>query len=480
MKNFLKKIENKCMKESKTILILFILVVIFAIINIIINRINIKNDELMTEKLNTLTETSKEMISKIPENEEINIYLFDYGADDYVSTLAKKYEELNKNIKVEIKEANEEEEIVVNHGIKKGEYDILIASGEKSKLIKEDDLYSYDYNTGNIIDLTEQRLTCGIVLVSSIGERKPVYVVKDHQKYGLDNELSMLKRYIELGNYEVKEFDLANDDIPEECNIMMISSINSDFSDEETEKIKEYINNGGNIIWLEDAKFEEAEFNNVKSIFDFFGIQNVNSGVVFEQNKNNMIMQNPYLILPEIKNTEILGDFATQGRVMFYYSTKLNFVENEKLEELNVKITDLLTTSDKALFKTDFSEDAMSKKEDDEEGKFTVGALLEKSLEEEKVSKLIIYANNYFVTNNAMKIGKEEIPVVDLYNNVELIEKSIDYLSENNDNTTIRKIVPRDYYLGIENQGVKNAIVVESIIFVVVFLVICIIKRIKK
>ena len=97
-----------------------------------------------------------------------------------------------------------------------------------------------------------------------------------------------------------------------------------------------------------------------------------------------------------------------------------------------------------------------------------------------KNSKLIIYANNYFVTNNAMKIGKEEIPVVDLYNNVELIEKSIDYLSENNDNTTIRKIVPRDYYLGIENQGVKNAIVVESIIFVVVFLVICIIKRIKK
>ena len=467
MKSFLKKFEDLCIKESKIIVILFLLIIVFAIVNIIINRINIRNDELITENLSTLTNISKELISKIQDEEEIKVYLFDYGADDYVSTFAKKYEQLNKNIIVEIKKAKEDEELASSYGIKEGEYDILIISGENSRLIKEDDLYSYDYNTGNVIDLTEQRLTNGIVQVTSVGERIPLYILKGHEKYVLENELSIIKRYVELENYELKELDLSSDDIPEDCNIIMINTMNSDFLDEETDKIKDYINNGGNILWLEDAKIEEIEYSNVKSVLEMFGVEDIKAGVVFEQDNENIILQNPYLILPKINDIEVLGDFDTQGKVMFYYSTRLNFVEDERLKELNVKKIDLLSTSDKALLKTDFSNDVMSKKEGDEEGKFIVGALLEKSLEEGKKSKLMIYANNYFITNNVIKIGKEDISVVDLYNNRELINNSINYLSENQNNLEITKLVPRNYYIGIENNSVKQALIVEGIILIV-------------
>lgn len=480
MKKFLNNLKEKCVKENKLILLFLLLILFFIIINIIINRINIKNNEIITENLYTMSDESIEKISKISDEDEIKIYLFDYEENDYAYIYAKKYEELNKNISVEIKKIGEDEELVNQYGIKEGEYSILIVSGEKSQLLDDEDLYSYDYNTGDIINLVEHRLTNGIIDVSSNGEKKPLYILKGHEKYAIDSELSILKRYIELENYEIKELKIADDDIPEDCNILLISSINSDFSDEETDKIKDYISNGGNIIWLEDARFGDKEYNNEKSIFEMYGLQEINSGAIFEQEKNNTIMQNPYLILPKINNTEILGDFVTQGKVMFYYSTKLNFVEDEKLKELNVTKTELLSTSENAIFKTDFSEDTMNKKEGDEEGTFIVGALLEKSLEEGKISKLIIYANNYFVTNNAMKIGKEEIPVADLYNNVELIQDSINYLNGNSENITIRKIVPRDYYLGIENQSLRQARIVELIILAVVFLAVCIIKRIKK
>lgn len=479
MKEVLRKSKKKDVKENKIILLFLLLIIAFTVIDIVINRINIRNNERITESLYTVSESSKEQISKLSNEEQINIYLFDYTEEDYIYDFAKKYHELNNNINVEIKKVNDDEELASQYGIKEGEYNILIISGEKSKLYEDDDLYSYDYNTGDIINLTEQRLTNGIMQVASAIEKYPVYILKGHEKYGINDDMSILKKYIELENYEIKELKLSDNDIPEDCKIIVVTALNSDFSDEETDKIKGYINNGGNILWLEDAIFEEKEFNNANSILEIYGIDKENTGVILEQEKNKNIMQNPYLILPEINIFEE-EKINMPSKVMFYYSTKLNFVDDEKSKELNVTKTELLSTSEKALFKTDLSQDAMTKKEGDEENKFTVGAILEKTLEEDKNSKLIIYANNYFVTNQTMTIGKEEIPVVDLYNNKVLIGSSIDYLFEKESNNTLGKVMPRNYYIGIEDESVKQAIIIEIIIFALLAVGIVFIKKRNK
>lgn len=479
MKEVLRKSKKKDVKENKIILLFLLLIIAFTVIDIVINRINIRNNERITESLYTVSESSKEQISKLSNEEQINIYLFDYTEEDYIYDFAKKYHELNNNINVEIKKVNDDEELASQYGIKEGEYNILIISGEKSKLYEDDDLYSYDYNTGDIINLTEQRLTNGIMQVASAIEKYPVYILKGHEKYGINDDMSILKKYIELENYEIKELKLSDNDIPEDCKIIVVTALNSDFLDEETDKIKGYINNGGNILWLEDAIFEEKEFNNANSILEIYGIDKENTGVILEQEKNKNIMQNPYLILPEINIFEE-EKINIPSKVMFYYSTKLNFVDDEKSKELNVTKTELLSTSEKALFKTDLSQDAMTKKEGDEENKFTVGAILEKTLEEDKNSKLIIYANNYFVTNQTMTIGKEEIPVVDLYNNKVLIGSSIDYLFEKESNNTLGKVMPRNYYIGIEDESVKQAIIIEIIIFALLAVGIVFIKKRNK
>ena len=463
MNKIFKSLKEKCTKENKLILLFIILFFIFVFINLIINRINIKNNEQITEDLYAITENSKENISKISDEQEINIYLFGYSENDFIWVFAKKYEELNKKIKVELKNISENEELINEYHIEEG--DILITSGEKYKLYKDSDLYSYDYNNGDIINLTEQRLTNGICEISSAQEKEVIYILKGNEKYLVENELSLLKRYLELEKYEIKEITLSSDDMPEELKTLIISSPNNDFSDEETNKIKEYINNGGNILWLQDAYFEEKEFNNINSILEIYGLEKFNSGIILEQEKNNIIIQNPYLILPE-KNESENNMLNMPSKVMFYYSSKINFANDEKLNELNVTKTELLSTSEKALYKTDLSSDTMTKRENDEEGKFIVGALLNKKIDEEKNSKIIIFANNYFVTNEKVTIGKEEIPVVELYNNKELILNSLDYLTNNENDLKIQKLMPRNYYIGIEEDNIRQAIIIEMVIFV--------------
>ena len=70
MKKSLKKLKEKCLKENKIILLFLLLIIIFAIIDIVINRINIRNTEKISENLYTISESSKEYISKIPDDEE--------------------------------------------------------------------------------------------------------------------------------------------------------------------------------------------------------------------------------------------------------------------------------------------------------------------------------------------------------------------------------------------------------------------------
>ena len=478
MKKFLEEIIEKCKKEYKIVFLFLIVFLVFVIINIVINNNIIKQNEAITETLGTLTQESKDKIAQLSEEDEIKIYLLNYAEDDYVSIFAKKYEGLGKKIVVENKKTQEDEEFSNKYGIKDG-YKILIISGDKSQIINEEDLYSYDYDTGNMINLLEQRLTNGIIKVSSIGKNIPIAILKGHEKYKLETDLSIIKEHLKLENYELKQVDLQSENIPEECNTIIISTQNRDFLNTEIDKIKNYINNGGNILWLEDAIVDDKDLPNLNSILDIYGVEHEGKGVICEQNKNSMIMQNPYIILPNINAANIIKDTDMPEKIMFYYSTKLNFANEEKLKELNIIKTELLYTSENALFKKNLSSDPMTKTEEDEEGRFVIGAMLEKKFEE-KSSKLIIYANNYFITNQTMEIGNEKVSVANLYNNKEFIQKTIDYLTNNNDKIAIKKVVPRNYYIGIENESVKQAIIVETAIFVVLAVGIFFIKNKNK
>ena len=146
---------------------------------------------------------------------------------------------------------------------------------------------------------------------------------------------------------------------------------------------------------------------------------------------------------------------------------RLSFADNAKLNELNVVKMDLLTTSEKSFYRTNLSEVSLSPKEGEEVGKQVVGAVLEKSIED-KTSKLIVYANNMFATDAAINIQAQTFSAVRLYNNLDLVLNSVEYISEVEDKITIRKDIEMTTYTATESQD----LVVKIIIFVIPVLII--------
>lgn len=476
MEKILTILKSKWLRNtSLTIVLIGIIIAGFILFNLWIQKLELTDIDITKEKVYTISETSKEQLSKIPESDKIEIYLFDYVDNSAVADFAKQYSKINENISVEITSVSDRKDLASQYEIETGNYSILLISGNKNKILSGYDLYTTDYSSGDMIDLTEQKFTNAIIDVSSIGKTKPLYFLTGHDEYKIDTEMTLLTEYLKLENYELKEIDLLiQEQIPEDCTALVICSPKKDFKELEVEKIKEYINKGGNILWMNDAFSKTEELTNIQSILDMYGVTIHQEGIMYEQDILKMALQNPYLMLPEIEASELAGELANKGAVMLVQTSKLTFEDNQKMSELNVTKTNLLSTSESAFFRTDLSKANEQKPtESDEIGKQVVGAVLTKNIDDNTNSKLVVYGNNYFLTDAPVVIGQQAMPAITLYNNRDMLLNSVAYVSEMQDGITIRKSIEKTYYTPTEMQdrvirsiiyGVPLVIVIVGII----------------
>ncbi|MCI9365533.1 MAG: GldG family protein [Clostridia bacterium] len=484
LRKILEILKLKWLRETTlTILLIAIIIAIFVGINIGVNAWDPQDIDLTKEKLYTLTDESKTEVSKIPDTDKIKIYLFDVEENTSIVDLTKQYARVNENIEVSVVSTSERLDLVSKYEVAKNSNSILIVCGDKHKLLTYYDLFTYDYNTGNSIDITEQRLTNSIIAVSSIGEATPIYILTGHGEYTKETQLMSMNTYLELENYVLKSLDLlVSEKIPDDCSTLIISTPNKDFTEVEAEKIKEYINRGGNILWMNDTLIAQEDFPNINKILDMYGVAIEKDGIVIEQDPSKMVMQTPDLILPIIENSTLVGDLAQEGTVMLLDTGKLKFVDSDKLSELGVVKTDILTTGEKSFYRRDLSIPNAAPVEGEEIGKQVVGALLEKTIEEEKISKLVIYANNLFATDQQIPIGQQIISAVYFYNNLDLVLNSVAYVSEKEDAITVRKNVETTYYTATETQDkvIKAIIFGLPVLIVLVGIVVWQLRRRKK
>ena len=486
IKKIFESIKLKWLKDRiLTLVLIAILIAAFFGINIGVSALNLSDIDLTEEKLFTLTDKSKDAIAAIPDDEEINIYLFDYLEDDRLVDLAKQYAKVKNNIKVEVTTATERADLAEEYEIQTESYSILIISGNKHKVINQAELSTFDYSTGNQIDVTEQRLTNSIISVSSIGKIEPIYVLTGHKEYSVASNMSIFKQYLELENYELKDLDLLkSDSVPEDCETLIIASPRADFTDYETDIIKKYINNGGNIVWFNDAFAKDDKTPNIQSILDLYGVVLDRNGLIIEQDANKMIMQQPNIIIPTIQYSGVTSSLYGNGLVLFFSSGRLRFAEDSKLEKLKVTKTDLLSTSDTSFFRTKLDLESLTATKDDDVGSSVVGAVMDKTVkdatdnEEAVVSSLVIYANNIFILDES--IGN--IPAIYFYNNLDLALGTIGHTAEAPEGLVIRKSVESTYYTATQAQDtiIKIIIFVVPVLIVILGIVVWQIRRRKK
>ena len=170
MKKIIEVLKSKWLQNTgKTAILIAIIVIIFLGITLIVKKIDPKDIDLTEEKLYSLTEESKEKIASLPDTDKFEIYMFDFKEDNAVVDLVKQYARVNKNIHLQVIEKTEDRpDLAGYYNVESGYYTIVITMGDKHKSYTSYDLSTYDYNTGMSIDITEERLTNGIIALSSV------------------------------------------------------------------------------------------------------------------------------------------------------------------------------------------------------------------------------------------------------------------------------------------------------------------------
>ncbi len=480
MKKFIDIIKKKWLiSGTKTIVMIAILVAIFVLLNTGLQKLDLTPIDLTTEKLNSLTDTSKEKLQNI--DKDVNIYFVGYTEDDQAVDLVKQYKNVNDKINVELVDTAQRPDLAQKYGIESESQGIIVECGDNSRVLTVDDLYTYDNTTYEEIDITEEKMTSSILTVAT--EDVPtVYFLNGYSNFSLENNMTSLYTYLgnEVMNVETLDL-LVTGEVPEDCKTLIITTPNADFDDLTTSAIEDYISNGGNILWFNGAYAEEKDMPNVASILELYGVQPFSTGIILETEESNMILNSPDTIIPEIQYAKITEDiFSAQGAVLTS-ATKINLVDDDELEELGIGKTDLIKATDTSFFRTDFTIDSLEETDADEEGEFILGTLLDKEIDEDTHSKLVIYGENYFISDYAIN-QSYATPFFYIYNNKDLAINSMVYLTDREQDITIRKTTGTVTYTATEEEDkiIKAIIFTVPVFIILIGIVVWIIRGRKK
>lgn len=485
---FIQIIKKKWLIKGTTTIILFaIIIAIFIALNVFLQSLDLTPIDLSQEQLYTLTESSKDKIKTIEK--DVNLYFVGFAEEDPTVDLAKQYKNVNAKIKVEVVTAESRPDLVTKYGIESGSTGIIVECGEKSKVLTTNDLYTYDMTTYETINIAEERLTSSIMTVVSNKIPKIYFLEGYSDSYILSYNMKYLGIYLQNEVNEVETINvLSNGKIPDDCDTLIICSPSKDFDDIVTNEIINYINSGRNILWLNAAVTENENLPNVNKILGLYGVKPFEVGIILETDTKKMLSQTPYIIFPDIEYSEITKNIYNTTGVLFINPTKINFVDDESLENLKVVKNDLLKASEKSFFRTNFNIQTTYQTDLDENGEFVVGAELVKTIQSsdeengvsEIKSKMVIFGENNFITD--YPIGNSGTPVLVLEHNKDLMLNSMAYLVDRQEDITARKSTGTVAYTATEEQNniIKIVIFAVPILIIIAGIVVWIVRRRKK
>ena len=434
-------IKKWLIKGTTTILLIAILIAIFVLVNIGMKKWDPTPIDCTKSQDYSLTEESKNRVKNI--DKDVNIYFVGFEENNKQYELAKQYNKANSKIKVKTLDASKDIQLAKQYNLTTESQCVVIECGKTSRTIEAYDLQTYDSNYV-AVDITEQKLTSAILNV--VAEKIPkVYFLEGYTEFSLDTSLASLAKYMQDEVLTYEKLNILNKkEVPSDCDTLIITTPNKDFDDLTTDAIIKYINKGGNILWFNGIYDKEVSYKNVNKVLSQYGVKGFEKGIVYETDTDKIFGQ-VTCFAPEIAETDVLKGIKN-GAAVLLFATKIN-IDEEKLESLKVVKNDLMTSSEKSYFTKNLTLEFNSK--NDEKGSFIVGAELEKTIKEAPegsevqeavTSELIIYGNDYFISDYPIEIASGyQQSVFSLLNNADVALNSIAHLTNNDQDITIRK-----------------------------------------
>lgn len=325
--------------------------------------------DITQEKLFSLTDESYKMMDSLQE--DITIYVLalkNNMKQDVIETL-NRYEEYSEHIRVEYVDISSNPAFAKQYTDEAVTAASLIVAGEKrSKYIAYESLYvtelSYEtfaYETTGYD--AEGQITSALAYVT--GDDMPkIYLLEGHGEAEL--EPSFLSAMEKL-NIEYERFSLLTaDKVPEDAECLIINAPEADLSESDTSKIRMYLQNGGNAMFI--YGYMEEDLPHYLSLLQDYSVEFAD-GMVVEENRN-YYYDNMLYLLPEIEYDDVTASIH-EDYIFSPYSRGIIIKEQAEGE---TAVSYLLKTTEDSFSRVNPGENTSNEKtEDDISGPFALG-----------------------------------------------------------------------------------------------------------
>lgn len=324
--------------------------------------------DISAAKLYSVTSSTKAVLSGLTDDVTIYWIVQSGQEDSVVENLLVEYENLSDHITVETKNpdvyptfaAQYTDETVHSNSL-------VVESGSRSRYIAYENIYpqEVDYSTYS----ASYSFDGEGVITSAIN-----YVTSDtlpqlyrHTGHGEAELSDAFRDQLTKDNIEVTDVSLLTENgVPEAADCVLLYAPESDFSDEEITLLSDYLSGGGKLLVL-SGPTENGTLTTLYSLLESYGVTTAD-GVVVESDSGHYAFGYPYILLPDMADSDITDSLITEG-----YSVAVPIAQGLTVGDGASGVTALLTASDTAFSKAaGYAMDTFDKEDGDTDGPFAL------------------------------------------------------------------------------------------------------------
>lgn len=446
-------------------------VVLVVVVNMIAGYLpeTVMTIDMTSQKIYSITDETKTAVEALEEDVTIYVLSSEASADTTLAKTISRYDELSSHINVEYKDTTLYPDFYTNYTDTSPTSNSIIVVNDTtdvSRVIDYNDIYEYevDYETYSY-EVTgydaEGQLTSAISYVSS-GDLPKVYAISGHGEESLD---SAVTEVLEKSNITYETINLMDSDtVPDDAECIIINGPTSDFSEDDADKVIEYLAGGGKAIIV--TAYTTTDMENFDRILAAYDMSIVNGYVV--ETDSSYYYQNSLYLLPEVQSDTLTSSVYGQYYIFTPYAQGI--LTEEQDEDSTLSLTSLLVTSDTAYVKTDpENAESIEKEDGDVAGPFNLAVYAEESVTDEETSevvttKLMLVSSSYLFTSDAdtMVSGGNMLLFTSILNNMVDTEIST-------------SVAVKSYSQPVVTMSTSNIVIIGSMVTIIIPVIILII-----
>ena len=432
---------------ASAVIVLILLNVLFGFVS---GKINLKID-LTKDSVLKLSDTTKTALKNL--DTEVNVYSLvpENESDTTVKQMCEileKYAKLSSKIKyqsVDIYSNPAFSEKYIQKGENINQYSIVFETDKRYKIVNLTDAVNYNSTDNSIQSIKAEQLFTGAVVYVTDDTDINIAISEGHGETASEKYFEQL--FADNG-YNVSAVNLITSDIPDNINMLIVTTPETDFGTDETQKIDEFLQKGKSAQFMIDPSIND--YPNLYSYLKSWGVE-FTDGFMIEKDSASYI-QNPMNIIPEVENCDITKNIYNGKLTVITPAMKgiKPCTHDSVIEQV------ILKTSDKALCKVNLNSQTADKENGDIEGSQNLAVMYTKQFDSKNSAKLFVTGGTSLIASSFMQAP---------YANSDLYMNIVSYLTNNDKAVNIAAKNVSTEYIAV---SAKAALILACVTIVVI------------